>query len=114
VSILKHPAETVNRTVFIEDMKTTQNKILELLRKVAPNKKYTPKYVDVDDIKRASDEKIAKGDYSLETMYEFIYVAIFGEGYGGSFEKVDNELLGLKGKTEKDIEEILKNAVGSV
>jgi hypothetical protein len=32
-------------------------------------------------------------------------------GYGGKFDKVDNELLGVKGKTEEDVLEILKKVI---
>lgn len=67
--------------------------------------------MEVDEIKKDTDEKIAKGDYSPEVMFEYLYVGVFAKGYGGAFEKLDNELLGLKGMTEKDVEKLLEKAV---
>ena len=39
----------------------------------------------------------------------YLFRCIFGPPeYGGQFKQTDNELLGVKGKTEADVESILK------
>lgn len=109
VGVLNHPAETKNRAVYVRDIITTQNKILEIAKKLTPGEKWEPVQVKLSDVEKASYEGLAKGDYSMNTMAGFLFMSILGEGYGGLFEKVDNELLGVPGnKTEADIEVILK------
>jgi hypothetical protein len=43
-------------------------------------------------------------------MYAYLYVANFGsnKAYGAHFQKLDNELLGIKEKTDEEIEAIVK------
>ena len=52
-----------------------------------------------------------KGLFDDETFIPYIFMAGFGEGYGGKVQKVDNELLGVKRATEADVEEILKTVI---
>ena len=52
----------------------------------------------------AANAALAKGDLSL--MYDFIIVGVMADGYGGRFENVENQMLGVPGKTEADIEAI--------
>ena len=108
VGVLEHPDETKNRAVYVQDLVTSQNKILALAKKIAPEKtkSWEPVPTSLTPLKSASDAALAKGDHSV--LGEYIFVAIFGEGYGGRFEKLDNELLGVAGdKTDADIEAIL-------
>ncbi|KAK1766014.1 putative oxidoreductase [Phialemonium atrogriseum] len=108
VGILSHPDETKNRAVFISDAVVTQNQLLALAKTLAPNKPWAPTYVKLDDLTAAADARLAKGLLGPETFVPYLYRSIFDPGYGGNFQKTDNELLGVKGKTEKDIIEILR------
>ena len=46
-------------------------------------------------------------------MAVFILRVIFGPPeYGGQFTKTDNELLGIKGKSEADLEALFKSIQG--
>jgi len=45
-------------------------------------------------------------------MMGFLFRVMFGPPeYGGRFTKTDNELLGVKGKTEADVEALLKSLI---
>jgi hypothetical protein len=110
VGVLEHPNETKNRAVYVQDLVTTQNKILALAKKIAPEKtkSWEPVPTYTASIKSASDAALAKGDHSLPVLFEYLFVSIFGEGYGGQAKTLDNELLGVAGnKTDADIEAIL-------
>ncbi|KAH8654053.1 isoflavone reductase family protein-like protein CipA [Tricladium varicosporioides] len=111
VGVLSHPEETKDRFVFVEDIKTSQNKLLEMAKKIAPEKKWEPVQLDTAELEKKSNEALAKGDYSMGTMIPYLFRAIFAEGYGGRFDKTDNELLGIKGKTEAEVEEVLRKAM---
>lgn len=113
VGVLSHPEETKNRSVYIQDMVISQTKLLELARKVAPERKWTPTTPNLADMEKWANEQLAKGDYSLPVMYTYLFVVVFQEGYGSRFDKLDNELLGVTGKTEADVEEMLKKVLSS-
>ena len=49
---------------------------------------------------------MAVGDFS--TFMDFLMPGIFAEGHGQLYQKLDNELVGVEGKTEAEIEAIWK------
>ncbi|KAM0145499.1 hypothetical protein ACHAQE_011240 [Botrytis cinerea] len=106
VGVLSHPEETKNRPVYVQDIVISQKKLLDLARKVAPERKWTPITVSLDEQKKWADEKWAEGNPSPSVVYTYVRVAAFQDGYGGRLEKLDNELLGVKGKTDADVEAI--------
>lgn len=111
VGVLNHPTETANKVVRVEEIVLTQNKLLSILKKLTPGKTWKPVHAELDVIKAKSDERLKQGLFDDETFYPYIYVAGFGEGYGGKLQKVDNELLGVKKITDADVEAILKPLV---
>ena len=111
VGVLSHPNETKNRFVYVKDIDISQNRLLELAKRVDPLKKWEePIYINTADMENSSNESLAKGRVNPEVMRAYILRAIFGPPeYGGCFSKVDNELLGLQGKTEAGVEDILRD-----
>jgi uncharacterized protein YbjT (DUF2867 family) len=113
VGVLNHPEETKNRAVYIQDAVLTQNQLLEIVKKVTPgSEKWTPVPVSTEEAVKVSYERLAKHLYDAETFVPFILRSIFAEEYGGEFKNLDNELLGLKGKTDAEVEAIVKSALG--
>lgn len=106
VGVLTHLEETKNRAVYIEDIRTSQNKLLAIAKKVVPGKPWEVEPVSLVDLRKLADERLAKGD--LSALYDYLAIAIYGEGQGGLYTKLDNELLGVPGKTDADIEGYLK------
>ncbi|QSZ37158.1 hypothetical protein DSL72_009252 [Monilinia vaccinii-corymbosi] len=111
VAVLGKFEETKNRAVYIQDLQTSQNRLLELAKKIAPEKTWEPVPAETATILQSSNEKLAKGEITGEVMVGYIIVSLFGKGYGGKMEKTDNELLGLKEKTEEELEAILKKYI---
>lgn len=103
--------ETKNRAVYIQDIQITQNRLLELAKKVAPEKKWESVHAETAKILASSNERAARGEFNMEVIIGYIIVSVFGKGYGGRMEKTDNELLGLKEKTDADVEAILKKLI---
>ncbi|KAM0738338.1 hypothetical protein ACQRIT_006075 [Beauveria bassiana] len=95
VGILDHLDETRNRAVFLEDIKISQQRLLELAKKAAPEKPWEVSYVKVDDLVKVAGENLAKGLFTFDNIAPFIHKSFVSPGYGGNFEKSDNELLGL-------------------
>lgn len=111
VGILSHYDETKNRYVYVRDIDISQQRLLEIAQKVAPEKKWEPVSVNTVDIEKSSNEGIARGEFTFPVMVGYLFRGIFGEGFGNKFEKDDNALLGITGKTEADVEAIFKTVL---
>ena len=113
VGVLSHPEETKNRFVYVKDIDVSQNQLLAIAKKVDPGKTWEePTLVDTAGIEKSSYESLAKGEITQSAMYGFLFRAIFGPSeYGSRFAKSDNELLGVKGKTEADVEALLRSLI---
>lgn len=111
VGVLKHPKETKNRFVYVKDIDVSQIQLLNIAKKVNPGKTYEePIPFDTAALETSAYESLAKGQVTQEAMYSFLFRAIFGPPeYGARFTKTDNELLGVKGMTEADLEALFKS-----
>ncbi|KAH8804518.1 hypothetical protein F5884DRAFT_754127 [Xylogone sp. PMI_703] len=115
VGVLSHPEETRNRFVYVKDIDLTQNKLLEIVKKIDPEKKWEePIIISTADMEKQSNESLAKGQITPLVMMAYILRVLFGPPeYGGHFTKVDNELLGIEGKTEADVEALLRSLISN-
>ncbi|KAM5352753.1 hypothetical protein ACJ41O_005475 [Fusarium nematophilum] len=111
VGVASHPEETKNRVVYIQDTVLTQNKILALAKQASPDKTWTVKNAVLDELTAKADERLAQGLLDWETFTPYLYRAIYDPNSVPKFPKLDNELLGLKGKTEEDVLELIKPLV---
>ena len=113
VGVLTHPEETKNRFVYVKDIDVSQKQLLTIAKKVEPGKTWEePTLVDTAELVKSSYESLAKGEVTPPVMYNFLFRVIFGPPeYGGWFAETDNELLGIKGKTEADVEAILESFI---
>ncbi|KAJ4327145.1 hypothetical protein N0V84_002407 [Fusarium piperis] len=110
VGVVSHPEETKNRVVYIQDTVLTQNKILELAKKANPDKTWTVKEAALDDIINTANERLAKGLLDWETFGAYLYRALYDPNSVPKYPKLDNELLGVKGKTDEEVYELIKAA----
>jgi hypothetical protein len=108
--ILAHYEETKNRAVSIQDTLTSQNRLLAIAKKLTPGKTWQMVHVNTAEMKANADANVGKGIFDMNTMFAYLYVANFSKdkAYGAHFQKLDNELLGIKEKTEEEIEAIVK------
>jgi hypothetical protein len=96
VGVLTHPEETTNRAVYVEDIRISQNQLLKIAKQNTPGKVWSPIQVDLNDMKKDIDAKLAQGEISV--LVKYIALAVFGDGFGGLFdENNDNKLLGVPG-----------------
>ncbi|KAK8852210.1 Nucleoside-diphosphate-sugar epimerase [Apiospora arundinis] len=108
--VLLHPEETKNRAVYVHDLVTSQNKLLDLARQARPDRTWEPESVALDDLVAVAEKRMAQGIFDFETIGPFLKRAIADPECGGVFTgQDDNELLGLKGKTDEYILELLKD-----
>lgn len=113
VGVLSHPEETKNRFVYVKDADLSQKKLFEMAKKIAPQTKWEPIEVSTAEVEKSSNESLAKGEVNQGVMFGYLNRAVFGEGYGGQFQKDDNALLGLPYKSDAEIEALLKSAMSA-
>ncbi|KAI1328564.1 NAD(P)-binding protein [Xylariaceae sp. FL0255] len=97
VGVLKNPDATKNRGIYVHDAVLSPKKLHALAEKVTSTTWQT-KVVSIEDelLPPAWAElKKEKPDHS-KLVIPFIVASIMGEGYGGHFQEVDNQVLGLE------------------
>jgi uncharacterized protein YbjT (DUF2867 family) len=111
VGTLQHFSKTANRVIYVHDLVITQNQVLAIARKLAPERMWKPVVVKTEELEAQSRENYAKGNITLHSSLGFLIRAAFGEGYGGEFQHVDNELIGVGFQTEADLEKMVDAAL---
>ncbi|KAI1458848.1 putative oxidoreductase CipA-like protein [Annulohypoxylon moriforme] len=104
--VLKHPEETKNRVVFVRSATLTQKGLLERAKRVVGEDGWT---VETPSVAASLEAAYAKLKETGEPdRLAFITSAIWGEGYGNNFQKVDNELLGVKELSDAELQSFIE------
>ena len=111
VGVLQHPKETHNRAVYVQTAALSQNEAIALAQKAKPDVKIERQDASVKDLLETSHKQLAQGGEQIgAAMFGFIVTSIFGDSkeYGNLWDdKNDNELLGVKGKTEAELKSLI-------
>ncbi|KAF0327372.1 oxidoreductase [Colletotrichum asianum] len=113
VGILSHPVETANRSVYVKDLDVTQRQIISAAKEIDPSGSWT-----IQESQTAIEEQEAlsglkSGQVDIGVISKFLFRAIFGEGYGGKFDKVDNELLGVEGLDANGLRDVVRSVLNA-
>lgn len=109
VGVLKHPEETKNRAVYIQDAAVSSKQLLEIGKRATGSDDWKANPASLDDHVNKGWEELKKPQPDpAKFARNFIMASIWGEGYGSKFEKLDNELLGIEEMNEEDIENLIK------
>lgn len=111
VGILTDLDETANRPVRISSINTTQNEIIAMAKELGATEGWNITYSKTEEQEVEARRRWAEGDRSEEVVAMFINRAFIGEGWGGYFPVLDNELLGLRGLTKDELKGIIKLAI---
>lgn len=112
VGVLKKPEETKNRAVYVQEIAMTLKELLGLAKQALGDEGWTE--IDggtTEEKENSSYEKLAKGQADMTVFGGFLMSAVFREGYGGCFDKLDNQLLGIEEMKESDVVELIKKVV---
>ena len=81
VGCLQHPEETKNRAVYVQDIATSQNRIVELAKEITrPEVGWTDlKIADTAVLERGAEEAFRKGDYAnmVGSVSVFFYIFLW-------------------------------------
>ncbi|KAI2627577.1 NAD(P)-binding protein [Hypoxylon sp. NC1633] len=111
IGILTHLEETANRPVRISSINTTQNELITIAKELGATEGWNLTYSKTEDLESEALRRWAEGDHSEEVIAMFINRAFIGEGWGGYFPVLDNDLLGIKGLDRNELKAIVKLAI---
>ncbi|KAI0401994.1 NAD(P)-binding protein [Xylaria palmicola] len=107
--VLKHPEETKNRAVYVQDAALSSKQLLEIARRATGSDDWKANTASLDEFVDQGWAELRKPQPDpAKFVRNLISAAIWGEGYGSRFEKLDNELLGIKEFDEGDIEALIR------
>jgi len=108
VGVLKNPAETKNRAVYVQDTASSLKKLAAMGKKATGEEGWKEEVIKIDDVLAQSWAELQKESPKVEIfVYGFLKAAIWGEGYGSHFPKLDNELLGVKGLSDAEVQDVV-------
>ncbi|KFY34527.1 hypothetical protein V494_06704 [Pseudogymnoascus sp. VKM F-4513 (FW-928)] len=112
VGVLTHLEETKNRAVYVKNYDASQNEAIEIGKKLLGKEGWVETHAKLADLEADAWTDLKAGKLDGTLWLNFIYTALFKEGYGGTFEGKDNELLGVPTLSKEDFEEVIKGALG--
>lgn len=101
--ILTHPRETADRAVRVKDIDLTQRQLLDAAQALTPGEEWDVRNVDTTALGEATLQQMEGNEPTSHTMLELLRRSIFGKGYNGHFERVHNQVLGIRGMTEPEL-----------
>ena len=106
--VLKHPEQTKNRAVYVQDTATSLKKLAAMGKKATGADGWKESVVPTSELLEQAWAEMKKEKPNPGIfMYNFIKACIWGEGYGSLFEKLDNELLGIKQMSESEVQSVV-------
>ena len=109
-SALAHPEQTRNRAVYVQDTATTLKELLAVAKKVTGSEGWKENVVSVDEMLNGAWAELGKDKPNPDNfVLQFIKTAIWGYGYGGHFEKLDNQLLGIEQMDEAKVQSLVES-----
>ncbi|KAI8960363.1 NAD(P)-binding protein [Daldinia sp. FL1419] len=106
VGVLRNPEQTKNRQVYIQEATISLRQIADILKKHTGPQGWKENVTSLDEgLQKALEEN--KTAYTPNVFISTLKVAMWGKEYGGNFQKLDNELLGIKQLTPAEVEAIV-------
>jgi putative NADH-flavin reductase len=111
--VLTHPRETADRAVWVKDIDISQNQLVKLAQALTPGEDWKLTAVNTADLLKNSLAEIEKKNVGPSTMFGLITRAIFSPEHGNLFANVHNSILGIRGVTGPDLEELFASIFGT-
>ncbi|KAL6828861.1 hypothetical protein J3E69DRAFT_379540 [Trichoderma sp. SZMC 28015] len=111
-SLMSHLEETKNRHVYIHDAVVTQNKIIEIAKRI-DGKDWELTYVDSAAVLEEAQVEYRKADSDYKKgLMPLLHISVLGKGFGGDFSgRLDNELLGIKLMSDEELGEVIAKSI---
>ncbi|KAI1483699.1 hypothetical protein K445DRAFT_13575 [Daldinia sp. EC12] len=106
VGVLRNFEQTKNRPVYVQETAISLKQIEDIFKKHLGPDGWKENITSLDEILEKALEENKKA-FSLNVFLSTLKVAIWGKEYGGHFQKLDNELLGIKQLSPAEVEAII-------
>ena len=107
--VLRNLAATRNRAVYVQEAATTLKALAAMGKRATGGPDgWKEEVVSTDELLAKAWKELKKEKPNPDAfVYNFIFAAIFGEGYGSHFQKLDNELLGIRQFSDGELQELV-------
>jgi putative NADH-flavin reductase len=114
VGVLKHPHETANRAVYVQDAAVSLKKMVEIAKELTPGKTWTVVESSTEEVVKKSNEALAKGIFEPWVFVSLIFRAAFSNVTGAHFANNDNALLGIHELSEAELKAAVKETFAAI
>lgn len=114
VGVLKHPDETENRAVYVQEAAVSLKKLVEIAKEYTPGKTWTVVEGSTEDVVKKSNEALSKGIFEVWVFVSLIFRAAFSNATGAHFAKNDNALLGVHELSEAELKSAVKETLAGI
>ncbi|KAL7619790.1 hypothetical protein AAE478_010333 [Parahypoxylon ruwenzoriense] len=112
VGVLKNLEQTKNRGVYVQDSAISQKELEERLKKATGITDWKETVSSIEEGVKKAWEEAKKEKPDLGVLFlSTLRAAIWGEGYGGHFQKLDNDLFGIKQLTDAEVQAVIEKSV---
>ncbi|KAI0880490.1 NAD(P)-binding protein [Annulohypoxylon maeteangense] len=112
VGVLKNLEATKNRPVYIQDATISQKQLAGYLKKAVGADGWKENVISIAEGLQQGEEELKKPQPNgFFVFITSLRAAVWGEGYGGRFTKLDNDLFGIKQLTDAEVEEVVIKSV---
>ncbi|KAL3424127.1 oxidoreductase [Phlyctema vagabunda] len=103
--------ETKNKEIRVHEAHISLEQLLAVAKELTPGEEWKVETTNTADLEKKAYEDLQSGNIHDGVWYSFLFRAIFGEGYGGGFEKTDNALYGVKELSDADLKAVVAKYV---
>ena len=110
--VLKQLEQTKNRAVYVHDTATTLKELAARAKKATGGAEgWTENVVSLDELVEQAWAEFKKDEPNPEVYMNWLKASVWGEGFGGHYEKPDNDLLGIREKSDAEIQALVESLV---
>lgn len=114
VGVLKHPDETANRVVLVQEAAVSLKQLVEIAKEFTPGKTWTVVESSTEDVVKKSNEALSKGIFEVWVFVSLIFRAAFSNVTGAHFAKNDNALVGVHELSEAELKAVVKETLAGI
>lgn len=114
VGVLKHPDETANRVVLVQEAAVSVKQLVEIAKEFTPGKTWTVVESSTEDVVKKSNEALSKGIFEVWVFVSLIFRAAFSNVTGAHFAKNDNALVGVHELSEAELKAVVKETLAGI
>ncbi|ERF73005.1 hypothetical protein EPUS_07099 [Endocarpon pusillum Z07020] len=108
--VLKQLEQTKNRAVYVHETATTLKKLATMGKHATGADGWQENVVSMDEQLEMAWAELKKDQPNPDNFaYNFIKASIWGEGFGGHFERLDNKLLGIKEMGDAELQDLVNS-----